>query len=114
MARIIQLQFLSAIGVALIALLVAGKHAGLSALLGGLSCTLPNALFAMRLFMNERKPGGASPTTFFVWEFVKIGLTMGAMVAAGWLYESVVWPAFIVGVIVALKSYIILLFRNQS
>jgi ATP synthase protein I len=114
MARIIQLQFLSAIVVAIIALLIAGKHAGLSVLLGGLSCTLPNALFAVRLFMNERKPGGASPVTFFVWEFVKIGLTMGAMVAVGCLYEDVVWPAFIVGVIVALKSYIILLFRNQS
>lgn len=114
MARIIQLQLLSAIGVAAIALLIAGQHAGLSALLGGMSCSLPNALFAMRLFMNERKPGGASPSTFFVWEFVKILLTMAAMVAVGWLYEDVVWPAFVAGVIMVLKSYIILLFRNQS
>ncbi|RJX33586.1 MAG: ATP synthase subunit I [Oxalobacter sp.] len=113
MARIIRLQLLATIVVALLAVILAGGVAGVSVLLGGLSCMLPNALFAMRLFMNERKPGGASPTTFFIWEFVKIGLTMSAMVAVGWLYEDIVWPAFIVGVIVALKSYIILLFRNQ-
>lgn len=114
MARIIQLQLLSAIVVALIALLVGGKHAGLSAMLGGLSCALPNAIFAARLALDEHKPSGASPTMFFVWEFVKIGLTMAAMFAVGWLYENVVWSAFVVGVIVVLKSYIILLFRNQS
>ncbi len=114
MARIIGLQLLTAIVVALLAMLLGGKHAGISALLGGLSCALPNALFAVRLFMNERKPSGASPTTFFVWEFVKIGLTMACMVAVGWLYTDVSWPAFVAGIVVVLKSYIFLLFRNRS
>lgn len=114
MVRIIQLQLLTAIVFALVAALIGGKAAGISALLGGLSCALPNALFAMRLHMNAQKPGGASPTTFFIWEFVKVGLTMGCLAAVAWLYSDVNWLAFIASVIVVLKSYLILLFRNRS
>jgi len=114
MAHIILMQLLAAIVVALIALLVGGEAAGISALLGGLSCAIPNALFAVRLHMNTRKPGGASPTTFFVWEFVKIGLTMSCLAAVAMLYRELNWLAFIASIIVVLKSYILLLFRNRS
>ena len=113
MARIIWSQLLATLAVAIISALVGGKAAGFSAMLGGLCCTVPNALFAVRLYLSANKLGGANPATFFVWEFVKIGLTLAALATVVWLYRDVNWLAFIVGIVIVLKSYLFLLFRNQ-
>jgi len=92
--------------------LIGGMHALISALLGGLCCVVPNGLFALRLFANAQRVSGASPVTFFIGEFIKIGLTVALLGATAWLYRELNWLALIVGFIVALKSYIILLFRH--
>lgn len=113
MARIILVQHLAVLVVTLIAFLLSGAAAGFSAMLGGLSCSLPNALFAFKLHMNTQKPSGPSPSAFFIWEFVKVGLTMASLFAVAMLYRDLNWLAFIAAVIVVLKSYIFLLFRNQ-
>jgi ATP synthase protein I len=52
--------------------------------------------------------------TFFIGEFIKIALTVGFLGVTAWLYRDLNWPALIGGFIVALKSYIILLFRHQK
>jgi ATP synthase protein I len=69
-------------------------------------------LFALRLFADARKPGGANPISFMVGEFIKIALTVALLGAAAWLYHGLNWLALLAGFIVALKSYIILLFRH--
>lgn len=83
-----------------------------SALLGGLCCVVPNGLFALRLATSMRKPGGANPMTFIIGEFIKIALTIALLGAVALLYRDVNWLALIAAFIVALKSYIILLFRH--
>jgi ATP synthase protein I len=98
--------------IAIVAFLVSGQHAAISALAGGLACAIPNGLFALRLFAGTRKPGGASPITFFVGEFLKIASTIALLAAVVWLYRDVHWLAFLVGFIAVLKSYLILLFRS--
>lgn len=113
MARIVLLQVAAAFVVALIAAAIAGLSAGLSALLGGLCCAIPNALFAARLVLSAKKPGGANPMTFLIGEFIKIASTVALMAAVVWLYRDVNWLAFIVAFIVVLKSYFILLFRHS-
>ena len=50
--------------------------------------------------------------SFFIGEFIKIALTVALLGAIGWLYHGLNWLALIAGFIVALKSYIILLFRH--
>jgi ATP synthase protein I len=112
MLRVVLLQFTTTIVVACIAALFGGVPALLSALLGGLCCVVPNGLFALRLFSDARKPGGANPMSFFIGEFIKITLTVALLGAAAWLYRDLNWLALIAGFIVALKSYIILLFRH--
>lgn len=114
MARMVLLQFAAVLLVALIAALLGGVPSGISALLGGLCCAIPNALFAARLYVSGHKPGGANPVTFFIGEFVKIALTIAAMLAVVSLYHDLHWVAFIAGIIVTLKSYFILLFRHLS
>ncbi|PRC90639.1 F0F1-type ATP synthase subunit I [Solimicrobium silvestre] len=112
MMRIVMLQICAAFVVAIIAACIGGYASGFSALLGGLSYAIPNALFALRLYAGTLKPGGASPVTFFVGEFAKILTTIALLAAVGWLYHDVHWLAFLAGFIVVLKSYFILLFRS--
>lgn len=112
MARLVLLQLAAALVVALIAGLLAGFTAGISALFGGLCCAVPNSLFALRLNISAKKPGGANPMSFFIGEFIKIGSTIALMIAVVWLYHDLHWVAFIAGIVVILKSYFILLFRH--
>jgi ATP synthase protein I len=113
MLRIVSLQLIATVVAGVVAALLGGWPAMFSAVLGGLCCVLPNALFALRVFANVHQ-GTANPTTFFVGEFIKIALTVGFLGATAWLYHDLNWPALLGGFIVALKSYIILLFRHQK
>lgn len=112
MLRVVLLQFLTTITTGLIAGLIGGWHALFSALLGGLCCVVPNGLFALRLFVSARKPGAVNPMTFFIGEFIKIALTVALLGAVVWLYRDLNWLALLAAFIVALKSYIILIFRH--
>ena len=112
MLRLILAQLAVTMTMALIAALIGGQHAGLSAFLGGACCVLPNGLFALRLHFGALRPGTLSPMTFFIGEFIKIAMTVGILFLVVWLYRDVNWLALIVAFIVALKSYIILLVRH--
>lgn len=112
MLRLVLLQLATTVIASIIAGLIGGVHALISALLGGLCCVVPNGVFALRLFAAERKPGGANPMSFFIGEFIKIALTIALLGAVVWLYRDLNWLALIAAFIVALKSYIILLFRH--
>src|SRR5687768_14444867 len=110
MLRVVLLQ----LAVTIVASLVAGALGGMpalwSALLGGLCCVVPNGLFALRLFASAQTAGVANPMTFIVGEFIKIALTVALLGAIAWLYRDLNWLALIAGFVVALKSYILLLF----
>ncbi|RJG07612.1 ATP synthase subunit I [Noviherbaspirillum cavernae] len=112
MLRLVLLQLVTTVIVSGIAGLLGGVHALVSALLGGLCCVVPNGLLALRLFVSTQKPGTANPMTFFIGEFIKIALTVALLFAVAWLYRDLNWLALIAAFIVALKSYIILLFRH--
>ncbi|MBC3883602.1 ATP synthase subunit I [Undibacterium griseum] len=112
MARIVLLQMATALIAAVLAGVFGNASVAFSALLGGICCALPNAFFALRLFMSARKPGGANPMSFFIGEFFKITLTIALLAAVVYWYRDVNWPAFLIAFIVVLKSYFILLFRH--
>ena len=112
MLHVVILQLATTGIAACIAGLLGGMPALLSALLGGLCCVVPNGLFALRLFANAQKTEGANPMSFFIGEFIKIALTVALLGAAAWLYRDLNWLALLAGFAVALKSYVILLFRH--
>jgi len=113
MLRLVSLQLIATVVAGLIAALLGGWSAMFSAVLGGICCVLPNGIMALRLFAATHKPGGTNPLTFFVWEFIKIALTLALLGATAWLYRDLNWLALLAGFIVALKSYIFLLFRHR-
>ena len=112
MLRLILIQLATTLTVAAIAGLAGGPHALASALLGGLCCVVPNGFFALRLYIAAKKPGTLSPMTFFFGEFTKIAMTVALLALVVWWYRDLNWLALIAAFIVALKSYIILLFRH--
>ena len=112
MLRLVLLQVATTAIASIIAGLIGGMHALLSALLGGLCCVVPNGVFALRLFAAAQKPGGANPMSFFIGELIKIALTIALLGVVVWLYRDLNWLALLAAFIVALKSYIILLVRH--
>ena len=91
--------------VAALSAVFGGWHAAVSALIGGAACVVPNALFALRLAVEMRRPGGATVHGFFIGEFAKIAATIGVLALGAATYPDLNWPALIVAFIAALKSY---------
>jgi ATP synthase protein I len=112
MLRLVLLQLLTTVLAGVVAGMLGGVHALVSALLGGLCCVVPTGLLALRLYSNARRSKAVNPMSFFIGEFIKIALTVALLGAVAWLYRDLNWLALIAAFIVALKSYIILLFRH--
>lgn len=112
MLRLILIQLATTLAAAMVAGVLGGSHAFISALLGGLCCVVPNGLFALRLYIGALRPGTLNPMTFFFGEFTKIAMTVALLALVVWWYRDLNWLALIAAFIVALKSYIILLFRH--
>ena len=93
-----------------VALLVWGVTGNLqmlwSAGYGALAVVLPAALFARGLSRQKSAThGNAALVGFFVWEMVKIGLTVAMLVAAPKLVAELNWLALLAGFVVTMKVY---------
>jgi F0F1-type ATP synthase assembly protein I len=73
MFRLVVLQALVTVVVALVSWGVSGTAAAVSALLGGLACVVPNALFALRLWLVARQTAALQGDTV-VWGAGEAGL----------------------------------------
>jgi len=80
--------------------------AAVSAFYGAMAVAIPAALFVRGV---RRARGAVSQSAvmlrFFVWELIKIALTVALLAAAPWLIEGISWLALLAGVVVAMKMY---------
>ena len=113
MANAVLLQLVMTLIIAAGAAMLGGSHAAVSAALGGLVCVVPNALFALRLHVESRRPGGATMHGFFIGEFAKIAATVLLMFAIVRVYQELHWLAFLVGYIAVLKSYFLMFMSGR-
>ena len=110
-------QLLVGLLVALTAWLVTGqKNVGWSAFYGALTVVIPAALMARglssKLFLINP---GAAVAGFFLWEMVKIGLTIAMLFTAPRWVPDLSWPAMLVGLVVTMKVvWLLLLLRSRS
>jgi ATP synthase protein I len=105
--RIVRLQCMVGVLVALVAWGMTGKAVvGGSALYGALVVVIPAALFARGLMsrFSSINPATAS-FGFFLWEAVKIGVSVVMLAVAPRLIENLSWLALMAGLIVTLKVY---------
>ncbi|MGD9602051.1 MAG: ATP synthase subunit I [Gammaproteobacteria bacterium] len=99
------LQWGVVLGASLLAGL-AGFDSASSLLAGGLSVAGPNALLAVYLWLKSRAVRVLSIATFLAGELLKLAGTAVALYAsARAMGERMVWPALVIGVIVALKGH---------
>jgi len=105
--RVIRLQVLVGIGVALLAWLFTTKASvAWSAAYGALAVIVPAMLFARGL-MSQFSSINAMTAGFgfFVWEAVKIGVSVAMLFAAPKLVHELNWLAMLTGLIVTMKVY---------
>ena len=78
-----------------------------SAAYGAMAVVLPTAIFARVL--TARRVAQASPTgavaRFFLWEIVKIGLTVALLAAAPRMVAALSWPALLAGLVLTMQVY---------
>ncbi len=114
--RVIAIQVAVGALMALLLGLVSGKtHWGWSAAYGALAVVLPAVLFARG--MNRQKfaqSGGSAMAGFFVWELVKIVLTVAMLAAAPRVVAQLSWLALLAGMVVTMKTYWIALMVQSS
>lgn len=84
--------------------------AGVSALYGALAVAIPAALFvrgAMKGVMGRAQAGhpSAAMLRFFVWELIKLALTVAFLAAAPWVIGDLDWLAMLAGIVAAMKMY---------
>ena len=93
--------------VALVALLVTGsQNVGWSAAYGALAVVLPAALFARGLTGRFASLNAATAMFgFFLWEMVKLALTVAMLIAAPNWVAALSWPALLVGLVLTMKVY---------
>jgi ATP synthase protein I len=104
---VILVQIVAGAVCAVLASLVTGRSsAAWSAGYGALCVVVPAAVFARGLTGRLSTLGpSAAVLAFFVWEAVKLVLTVAMLFAAPKLITGLSWPAMLVGLIVAMQGY---------
>lgn len=86
--------------------LTQNRVAGVSAAYGAMAVVLPAALFARGLSRQRLAAhAGAALSGFFVWEMVKIAVTVAMLVLAPRLISNLNWLALLAGFVVTMKVY---------
>ena len=105
--RVVGVQVILGLLVAGFVWFVSGRMAAVySALYGALTVIAPAALFVRGLTSRVASVNvGAAVFGFFLWEMVKIGLTVAMLFAAPRLVSDLSWPAMLAGLVVTMKVY---------
>jgi ATP synthase protein I len=105
--RVVGAQVVLGLLVATLVWFVSGRMAAVySAVYGALAVIVPAALFARGLTNRVASANvGTAVFGFFLWEMVKIGLTVAMLFAAPRLVNDLSWPAMLVGLVVTMKVY---------
>jgi len=112
--RVVGVQVVVGVLVALLALLVSSKvSVAWSAGYGALAVVVPSALFA-RGMGRMKSSAGAALAGFFGWEMAKIALTVAMLAAAPKLIASLSWLALLAGMVVTMKTYWIALWAQPG
>ena len=81
------------------------QNLGWSAAYGAIAVVIPAAVFARGLTgrFSSLNPGTAV-VGFFLWEMVKMALSLAMLFAAPMLITALSWPAMLVGLVVTMKA----------
>ncbi len=114
--RVVGMQVAVGVALALFAWLVTGSRvAGWSAAYGSLAVVLPAVIFVRGLARQQRAPNaGSALGGFFVWEGVKIVLTVAMLFAAPRVVLGLNWLALLAGFVVTMKVYWVAMWLHSA
>lgn len=103
--RVLSLQVLVGVAVAVLTGVVSGQfRLAASVAWGVLAVVVPGLVFARALARQMRlKQAGSALAGLFVWELVKIVLTVALLLVAPKVIESLSWLALVAGFVVTMK-----------
>ncbi|MEI7513760.1 MAG: ATP synthase subunit I [Betaproteobacteria bacterium] len=113
---VVRAQLMVGVTVAGLAWLVTlQREVAASVACGAMAVVLPAALFARGLMGRFASMSiGNAVTGFFLWELVKIVMTVAVMLMAHRWVSGLNWPAMLVGLVLTMKVYwLALLFKGQ-
>lgn len=93
-----------------------GETVAKSLACGVLAVVVPAALFARGVTSRFAQANvGTAVMSFFLWELVKVVMTVGLLLAAHRWVTNLSWPAMLVGLVVTVKVYwLALAFRRKA
>ena len=105
--RVLGLQLLVGVAVAVLTGVVSGQlRLAASVAWGVVSVVVPGIVFARALARQMRlKQAGAALAALFVWELVKIVLTVALLLVAPKVIAGLSWLALVAGFVVTMKVY---------
>jgi len=105
--RVLGLQLLVGLAVAVLTGVVSGQlRLAASVAWGVVSVVVPGGVFARALARQMRlKQAGAALAALFVWELVKIVLTVALLLVAPKVVAGLSWLALVAGFVVTMKVY---------
>lgn len=105
--RVLGLQLLVGLAVAVLTGVVSGQlRLAASVAWGVVSVVVPGVVFARALARQMRlKQAGAALAGLFVWELVKIVLTVALLLVAPQVVAGLSWLALVAGFVVTMKVY---------
>ena len=105
--RVLSLQVLVGVAVAVLTGVVSGQfRLAASVAWGVLAGVVPGLVFARALARQMRlKQAGAALASLFVWELVKIVLTVALLLVAPKVIAGLSWLALVAGFVVTMKVY---------
>ena len=113
---VVGLQCVAGLAVALVAWGISGKASvAWSAGYGALVVIIPAALFARGLMSQFSSLNAATASFgFFVWEAVKLAVSIAMIAMAPRLIENLSWLALLAGLLVTLKMYWLALLKRPK
>ena len=105
--RVLSLQVLVGVAVAVLTGVVSGQfRLAASVAWGGVSVVVPGLVFARALSRQMRlRQAGSALAGLFVWELVKIVLTVALLLVAPKVIAGLSWLALVAGFVVTMKVY---------
>lgn len=100
-----------AIVIAIVATLIGGEKAGISAILAGGSCVVPNAIMFLGFYVNDRFLKKPMFPVVVALEVMKIAISVVLLILSFWLYKEMNGLVFILSFVISIKSYLLLLLR---
>lgn len=104
--RVVGLQGVAALVVAVVAWVLFGRPAAISASYGAMAVIFPAMVLARGLRRQALlRDSGAAFLSFVVWEVVKVVLTVALLLVAPKLVPALNWLALVAGFVVVMKVY---------